>query len=78
MLFTKTTASNNAFKDANSFAPSCSSADKNSEFAILAGIAVAMSVFLSIIFIDAISIIILLNILIIICKTFKRKKQFIS
>ncbi|MBQ2896829.1 MAG: hypothetical protein IJE46_00710 [Clostridia bacterium] len=77
MLFFKSTTSNNTSKDANNFAPSCSFADKHSNIVVLAGIAVAVSVFLYII-IGIISIIPIYILPIIICKNLKRKKHFAS
>ena len=74
MMFSNFSSANNSRKDANSFAPSCSCAFNNAYIALLAGIAVAVSVFLSIICID---IIIALSILII-GKVLKRKKQFVG
>ncbi len=76
MLFSSFTTKNNT-KDANSFAPSCSSADKNSNIVILAGIAFAVSVFLSLICFDIICIIIALSALIIKASAVKRKKHFV-
>jgi len=80
MMFFKSLTSNNSCKDANRFAPSCFSANKNSYIAIIAGIAVAVSVFLCVLCIDIINIniIIMLNFLIILDSELKRKKQFIS
>ncbi len=77
-MFFDFSASNNSRKDANNFAPSCSCAFKNSYIAVLTGIAIAVSVFLSIIRIDVSAIIIVLNILLIIGKELKRKKQLVG
>ena len=63
-------------KDANSFAPSCSCASKNSEIDFIADIALAMSVFLSIICLD-LCLILALSALIIKASAMKRKKQFV-
>lgn len=72
----KNTTATNSRKDAKSFAPSCSCASKNSEIDILAGIALAVSVFLCIIRID-ICIILALSALIIKASALKRKKHFV-
>ena len=66
--------SNNSEKDANTFAPSCSCASKNSETDFLSGIALAMSVFLSVLCID-LCVIPVLSVLLIKASTAKRKKH---
>ena len=78
MMLFKTTTSNTSRKDANVFAPSCSSAHKNTFIDVLAGIALAVSVFLFILRIDLLCLIIALNALIIIGKSLLRKKQFVG
>ena len=78
MMLFKTTTSNTSRKDANVFAPSCSSAHKNSDIDIYSGIALAVSVFLFILRIDILCSVLLLNALIIIGKCLSRKKQFVG
>ena len=78
MMFFKNTTSNTSRKDANTFAPSCSSAHKNSDIDIYSGIALAVSVFLFILRMDILCGALLLNTLIIIGKCLSRKKQFVG
>jgi len=77
MTFRKNTTEFSSRNDANTFAPSCSCASKNSDFDFIAGIALAMSVFLSIICFD-LCLILALSALIIKASAMKRKKQFVG
>lgn len=77
MFSLTTTTESTSRKDAKSFAPSCSYAHKNSDIAIISGIALAMSVFLSIIRLNIYVIIFALSALIIKASALKRKKQFV-
>ncbi len=76
MFSFKKTTETTSRKDANSFAPSCSCASKNSEIDFLAGIALAVSVFLCVLRID-LCLILALSALIIKASAVKRKKQFV-
>ena len=78
MMLFKNTTSNTSRKDANTFAPSCSSAHKNTVIDIISGIALAVSVFLFILRIDLLCLILALSALIIIGKSLSRKKQFVG